>query len=104
MDDEDYNIKFKVEPSDSFTTQESTKRSKTRKRKFKRHSLSTEISDESFLNNKNSSVTRKDDEFDIYGKYIAAQLRDMELQEALRIQLEIQSIVSAARITLLEKE
>ncbi|KAI5636578.1 alcohol dehydrogenase transcription factor myb/SANT-like domain-containing protein [Phthorimaea operculella] len=41
----------------------------------------------------------QEDEFDIYGKYIASQLRQMDLQKALRLQLEIQSLVSEARIS-----
>lgn len=41
----------------------------------------------------------REDEFDIYGKFIAAQLRGMELQQALRIQLEIQNLISEARIS-----
>ncbi|CAH0589262.1 unnamed protein product [Chrysodeixis includens] len=41
----------------------------------------------------------KDDEFDIYGKYIASQLRKMDLHKALRLQLEIQNLVSEARIS-----
>lgn len=38
----------------------------------------------------------KDDEFDIYGKYIASQLRKMELQSALQVQLEIQNLMKEA--------
>lgn len=41
----------------------------------------------------------KEDEFDIYGKYIASQLRKMDLHKALRLQLEIQNLVSEARIS-----
>lgn len=40
-----------------------------------------------------------EDEFDIYGKYIATQLRKMDLHKALRLQLEIQNLVSEARIS-----
>ncbi|RVE49879.1 hypothetical protein evm_005472 [Chilo suppressalis] len=40
-----------------------------------------------------------EDEFDIYGKYIASQLRQMDLQKALRLQLAIQNLVSEARIS-----
>lgn len=46
-----------------------------------------------------SSQCSKEDEFDIYGKYIASQLRKMDLHKALRIQLEIQNLVSEARIS-----
>lgn len=41
----------------------------------------------------------KEDEFDIYGKFIASQLRKMDLQKALRLQLSIQNMVSEARIS-----
>lgn len=41
----------------------------------------------------------KEDEFDIYGKYIASQLRKMELRNALKLKLEIHSLVSEARIS-----
>ncbi|XP_075980325.1 uncharacterized protein LOC142979348 [Anticarsia gemmatalis] len=41
----------------------------------------------------------KEDEFDIYGKYIATQLRKMDLHKALKLQLEIQNLVSEARIS-----
>lgn len=41
----------------------------------------------------------KEDEFDIYGKYIASQLRKMELQRALRVQFEIQHLMNEARIS-----
>ncbi|CAH2092594.1 unnamed protein product [Euphydryas editha] len=51
-----------------------------------------------FANDSNYEST-KEDEFDIYGKYIAAQLRKMDLQKAVRLQLEIQSLVSEARIS-----
>lgn len=87
--------------------QEHSNRTKFRKRKIKQkvYRPSTDSSDKSFLSHMYSIDSRKEDEFDIYGKYIAAQLRNMDLQEALRIQLEIQSIVSAARITsLVEKD
>ncbi|XP_068618130.1 uncharacterized protein [Battus philenor] len=45
-----------------------------------------------------------EDEFDVYGKYIASQLRQMELNKALRLQLEIQNLVSEARISELTKK
>ncbi|XP_022126849.2 uncharacterized protein LOC111001302 [Pieris rapae] len=40
----------------------------------------------------------KEDEFDIFGKYIATQLRTMNLHKALRLQLEIHSLVNEARV------
>lgn len=65
---------------------------KIKKRKHKhRHSSSN--------HNIDSTITVKEDEFDIYGKYIASQLRSMELQRALKVQLEIHSIVSEARMS-----
>ncbi|KAL4705817.1 hypothetical protein ACJJTC_006537 [Scirpophaga incertulas] len=41
----------------------------------------------------------KEDEFDIYGKFIASHLRKMELQRALRLQLAIQNLISEAIIS-----
>lgn len=46
-----------------------------------------------------SSECTRDDEFDIYGKYIASQLRKMELYKAIRLQLDIQNLISEARIS-----
>ncbi|CAK1550363.1 unnamed protein product [Leptosia nina] len=46
----------------------------------------------------NSEIT-KEDEFDIFGKYIAAQLRSMHLHKALRLQLEIHGLVNEARVS-----
>lgn len=45
-----------------------------------------------------SYESQKEDEFDIYGKYIASQLRGMDIQRALRVQLQIQRLVSDARM------
>lgn len=39
----------------------------------------------------------KEDEFDIYGKYIASQLRKIELQRALEVQFQIQNLINKAR-------
>lgn len=49
------------------------------------------------INSSLESISQED-EFDIYGKYIASQLRRMNLEKALRLQLEIASLVSEARI------
>lgn len=38
------------------------------------------------------------DEFEIYGKYIASQLRQMNLQNAIHVQLRIQTLISEARL------
>lgn len=63
---------------------------KNKKKKMKHRST------QEYLKDKLEYV--KEDEFDIYGKYIASQLRKMDLQKAIRLQLEIQSILSEARI------
>lgn len=44
------------------------------------------------------SNSEREDEFDIYGKFIASQLRQMDMHRALQLQLEIQSLVSEARM------
>lgn len=46
-----------------------------------------------------SESLSQDDEFDIYGKFIATQLRQMDLNRALRIQLAIQNLLSEARLS-----
>lgn len=66
---------------------------KIKKKKLKHRSHSIQNSEDS------SFDQTQEDEFDIYGKYIASQLRKMNLQKALRLQLEIQSLVSEARIS-----
>ncbi|VVD03662.1 uncharacterized protein LOC126965476 [Leptidea sinapis] len=63
---------------------------KLKKKKHKFRQLPPEKKYESFTN---------EDEFDIFGKYIASQLRTMHLQKALRLKLEIHSIVNDARIS-----
>ncbi|CAB3230195.1 unnamed protein product [Arctia plantaginis] len=65
---------------------------KLKKKKIKRRSPTKSYSDP-------VSEYAKEDEFDIYGKYIASQLRKMDLHKALRLQLEIQNLVSEARIS-----
>lgn len=64
---------------------------------------STDDSDKTFATLRSSLDSSlelaKEDEFDIYGKYIATQLRKMDLQKALRVQVEIQHLVSEARIS-----
>lgn len=46
-----------------------------------------------------TEASNVEDEFDIYGKYIASQLRKIDLHKALRLQLQIQTLVSEARIS-----
>lgn len=46
-----------------------------------------------------SESLEQEDEFDIYGKFIATQLRQMDLNKALRIQLAIQNLLSEARLS-----
>lgn len=44
------------------------------------------------------SNSEREDEFDIYGKFIASQLRQIDIHRALQLQLQIQSLVSEARM------
>lgn len=67
---------------------------KNKKKKFKH-----KIPIQDYSTDSNSENLVKEDEFDIYGKYIASQLRKMDLYKALRLQLEIQNLVSEARIS-----
>ncbi|XP_030037081.1 uncharacterized protein LOC115452642 isoform X2 [Manduca sexta] len=97
-DNDDYNIIPKVEPINAYE-HENSSHCKMKKKKLQLRSPSVEFSDRTFRGSMDSSDLAKEDEFEIYGKYIASQLRRMELQKALRVQLEIQSLVSEARIS-----
>ncbi|XP_047992551.1 uncharacterized protein LOC125231217 [Leguminivora glycinivorella] len=92
--EQDFLLVLKPEPGEDIK-QEASSSCKVKKKKFK-HRHSTDQSDRSY---RNSIDEAKEDEFDIYGKFIASQLRKMNLQKALRLQLEIQSLVSEARIS-----
>ncbi|VVD03663.1 unnamed protein product [Leptidea sinapis] len=50
-------------------------------------------------NEENNNSRNRKDEFDVYGEYVAAQLRTMELKKALRLQLEIQEMISESRLS-----
>lgn len=94
--EEDYILLLKSEPKDDNAEQKETKY-RQKKRKFKHRSTSSDTSEpgsRSIL----SYESQKEDEFDIYGKYIASQLRGMDIQRALRVQLQIQRLVSDARM------
>lgn len=65
-----------------------------KKKKVKHRTLEQDYSTDS-----NTESVTTEDEFDIYGKYIASQLRKMDLHKALRLQLQIQSLVSKARLS-----
>lgn len=43
-------------------------------------------------------IIAREDEFEIYGKFIASQLRSLSLPRAVQLQLEIQNLVSEARL------
>lgn len=110
--DEEYNLILKSEPRDishinadrAFRqTDSSETRYENKKKKIKHRSPSTDCSTFRGSTDSNNESIAKEDEFDIYGKYIASQLRKMDLQKALRVQLEIQSLVSEARISDLNK-
>ncbi|XP_013166484.1 PREDICTED: uncharacterized protein LOC106116966 [Papilio xuthus] len=72
---------------------------KIKKKKTKRLS-----SEQHYSTDSTSESVALEDEFDIYGKYIASQLRSMDLQKALQLQLEINNLVSRARISDLSNE
>lgn len=96
-DDEEYTLILKTEPRDVPHLNET--RYQNKKKKIKHRRPSTDCSERTFSESIDSSTDSKEDEFDIYGKYIASQLRKMDLQKALRVQLEIQSLVSEARLS-----
>lgn len=45
----------------------------------------------------------REDEFDIYGKYIASQLRSMDMKNALEAQIEIQTVISRAKMASIDQ-
>ncbi|CAB3252946.1 unnamed protein product [Arctia plantaginis] len=106
--EEEYNLILKPEPREvpninidrSFVhTANLDSRYENKRKKIKLRSPSTDCLNFTEITDSNTDCGEKDDEFDIYGKYIASQLRKMDLQRALRLQLEIQSLVSEARIS-----
>ncbi|KAL0821488.1 hypothetical protein ABMA28_004954 [Loxostege sticticalis] len=105
--DESYVILLKPEPeerTDDEFALDMHQRIKRRRKSFPqpiRYQFQSPSNSESTQPNLNTN--QAEDEFDIYGKYLASQLRSMDLQKALRVQLEIQSIVSEARITSLSE-
>ncbi|KPJ02507.1 hypothetical protein RR46_09710 [Papilio xuthus] len=50
------------------------------------------------LRDSDTNLIVREDEFDLYGRYIASQLRQMDIKKALQLQLAIQSLMSEARI------
>ncbi|XP_045537345.1 uncharacterized protein LOC106713191 [Papilio machaon] len=68
----------------------------SKKKRKKLKLISSNICDR--LRDSDASFTRED-EFDLYGRYIASQLRQMDIKKAVQLQLEIQSLMSEARIT-----
>lgn len=106
-EDDEYNLILKTEPRDAaqintertFRQTNSSEIYESKKKKIKHRSPSTDCSTFRGSIDSNIDTAAKDDEFDIYGKYIASQLRKMELQKALKVQLQIQSLVSEARIS-----
>lgn len=80
------------------SAQQATPHKKNKKKKIKEKHSDEEVSLDKNL------IIKTEDEFEIYGKYIATQLRQMDLEKALRVQLEIQSIISAARISKLNSD
>ncbi|KAJ8712091.1 hypothetical protein PYW07_004933 [Mythimna separata] len=100
-EDDEYTLILKTEPREVPHINEDRYQNKKKKNKHRRPS--TDCSERTFIDSIDSSTgNAKEDEFDIYGKYIASQLRKMDLQKALRVQLEIQSLVSEARLSGLE--
>ncbi|CAH2092595.1 unnamed protein product [Euphydryas editha] len=72
---------------------------KIRQKKIKQRNPSMDVSDILQCSLDSNIKLEKDDEFDIYGKYIASQLRSMDLTKALRIQLQIQRLIGKARLS-----
>ncbi|XP_026756266.1 uncharacterized protein LOC113516099 [Galleria mellonella] len=102
---DDYVILLKSEPKDEYQKHQSDLCDLNNKKKSRR-SPSEDNSDRTYRGSLDSNLDShiREDEFDIYGKYIATQLRKMDLQKALKVQLEIQNIVSEARLSCLASE
>ncbi|XP_053611223.1 uncharacterized protein LOC128675682 [Plodia interpunctella] len=77
-------------------SESSNRKSKFRRNKKKKNKPRNSIDSTDSISEQNDI---QEDEFDVYGKYIATQLRQMSIQRALRVQLEIQNLVSEARIS-----
>ncbi|CAK1586678.1 unnamed protein product [Parnassius mnemosyne] len=88
-------------PDDSISHIKKEKEHKTPPtyKKLKKKKIKHRVSEQDYSTDSTTESVAMEDEFDIYGKYIASQLRKMELHKALRLQLEIQSLVSEARIS-----
>ncbi|CAG9788537.1 unnamed protein product [Diatraea saccharalis] len=72
---------------------------KTKRRKIISYNQSVDASERVHRISLDALKPVKEDEFDIYGKYIATQLRSMDLEKAIKVQLQIQNIVSEARLS-----
>lgn len=72
---------------------------KIKRKKIKQRIPSSDTSDVLQYSLDSNVKLNKDDEFDIYGKYIASQLKSMDLTKALRVQLEIQRLIGKARLS-----
>ncbi|XP_050347638.1 uncharacterized protein LOC126771672 [Nymphalis io] len=96
----DLTLFLKSEPEDSHLNQivKRHRPHKIKRKKIKLH-LSTGVSDEMSFSLQSNMNSVKEDEFEIYGKYIAMQLRTMDLRKALRLQIEIQSLIGKARLS-----
>lgn len=96
---DDYILLLKNEPEVPQLTDMESHQYKIKRKKIKHRSSST-ASDGSIQGSLDSNLdVCKEDEFDIYGKYIASQLRNMDLKRALKLQLQIQGLVSEARLS-----
>ncbi|XP_059057897.1 uncharacterized protein LOC131851410 [Achroia grisella] len=104
---DDYVILLKSEPKEDSPKNDTDiiNNGKSKNRKYLRYP-SVENSDRTCRGSLDSISEShiREDEFDIYGKYIATQLRKMDLQKALKVQLEIQNIVSEARLSSLAND
>lgn len=97
--DGDYILLLKNEPEETLFPKTDTNPYEIKRKKLKHQSSST-ASEGSVQGSQDSNLDlSNEDEFDIYGKYIASQLRTMNLKTSLKMKLQIQKLVSEARLS-----
>ncbi|XP_045451399.1 uncharacterized protein LOC123660343 [Melitaea cinxia] len=96
----DLNLYLKSEPEDTVPIHiDRHSPRKIRRKKIKQRIPISDMPDVLQYSLDSNVKLDKDDEFDIYGKYIASQLRSMDLKKSLRLQLQIQRLISKGRLS-----
>lgn len=97
--DGDYILLLKNEPVEPLFPKTDINPYEIKRKKLTPKSSST-ASEGSIQGSQDSNLDLyNEDEFDIYGKYIASQLRTMNLKTSLKMKLQIQKLVSEVRLS-----